>query len=41
MARIKTKIIQGTHTRTGTETQIIKTGTTIIKGISLQGGTSK
>ena len=41
MARIKTKIIQGTHTRTGTETKIIKTGTTIIKGISLQGGTSK
>ena len=41
MARIRTKIILGTHTRAGTETQTTKTDTTIIKGSSRQGGTSK
>ena len=41
MARIKTKIILGTLTRTGTEILTTKTDTTIIKGSSLQGGTSK
>ena len=41
MASIKTKIIPGTLPITGTGIQITKTDTTIIKGSSRQGGTSK
>lgn len=41
MASIKTKIIPGTLPITGTGIQITKTDTTIIKGSSRRGGTSK